>query len=265
MLKLERIAKTRQLNVSLRDRQTLFSKPFLTALGYAAALHVVALLLFHVPKFSLPTGSPLTLPTIVATEFVGASAVLLTEVDSPLPPPYVIAPLPMAPSLPTVAFEPPHSWNWQYQLKVFTASCCSENPFDAVEHSIGIPQELTLFAGPAPQAPVAIHLAGQLAAAPLSQFDSHEEDLLELLQTQPRLRHHRSCRFVYDVYVDSISGIIFWWESKIADGDKLFEELALEILTSLHFTSDSIHSFNKGNVEIVLAPSYAAWSVESDD
>src|SRR3984885_13435148 len=61
MLKLEKIAKTMEISITLRHRDSFFSPALMTAFAIAIALHLVAGILFEVRPFKIK-GSQIVFP-----------------------------------------------------------------------------------------------------------------------------------------------------------------------------------------------------------
>src|SRR5262245_51257714 len=103
MLKLERIAKTDEINVLIRSKPSLLNRPFLYALTYAILFHLSALLIFQIAPFKLGYQQSLFPPVRVASEVPSSIGIYATNAmqDDDMIPSYLIAPLPPIPELPS--------------------------------------------------------------------------------------------------------------------------------------------------------------------
>lgn len=261
MLKLEKIAKTRDLNIILRDQPTFFSKTFLLALAYALLLHLAALLLFHIPSFVIPDANLISPPVYVMSELPDNLMIkdLSLSLSAPEIPAYLIAPQPQMPALLPAAWQPAAinvSGMRQGAYEVH------DNPYLAIENELLVPLSEELLAGPAAQSPLSIYVSGPLAASVWHSSISFEA-ALHTLSKHPSLQNGTPYRFIYDVLVDRSKGTIFWWEVHHADNNKILQELAVTILQQMEFEGDQTQFVASGRIEIVIAPDKSFFSKDA--
>ncbi|MBA3603287.1 MAG: hypothetical protein H0W50_06535 [Parachlamydiaceae bacterium] len=243
MLKLEKIAKTRELNILLRARQTFLSVTFLCALGYALLIHFGALLIFKIAPFQVNYQQSLFPPVRVATELPIQRGVYSTnqhlEEQEPIPT-YLIAPLPTDPSIPKARMIPIVSkesiaQEIDFITPFFPQEEILEKEILALKNDAKI-YELLDF-----------HVSGALV------------ELLELstlTNKRPQIKtaKNETYRVHFQVQVDQTNGEIFWWEIKESpEGEKL-QNYAIEALKSLKFAPKKAPDIVSGEIEIVMAP-----------
>ena len=68
MLKLEKVSRSRDINISVRKKSAFFSSTFMIALGSAIGAHFVFLILFHITPFHISYKDGIIPPSIVATD-----------------------------------------------------------------------------------------------------------------------------------------------------------------------------------------------------
>ena len=108
MLKLEKVAKTLEISIALRQRDSFFSAPLLQAFGIAIALHIFAGVLFQVSPFRISGSQTIFPPVLVDAELIseGESAVVAQVDAEEISPRYIKEPRLSAlqmPGLPTSA------------------------------------------------------------------------------------------------------------------------------------------------------------------
>lgn len=68
MLKLEKVSRSRDINISVRKKNAFFNTTFMIALGSAIGAHFVFLVLFHITPFHISYKDGVIPPSIVATD-----------------------------------------------------------------------------------------------------------------------------------------------------------------------------------------------------
>lgn len=242
MLKLEKIAKSRDLNVLLRSKPTLLTIPFLCAFGYALFIHLAALLLFDIAPFRAAFQSSIFAPVNVSIDLP-----LSTIYAAPLEgakqddiPAYLAAPQPKLPQLPIQMEESLLS------LSENEASWQETQTFMSLESALFF-NEFDL-PSPTQPNPLAIYLSGQVSKLKVQPMASAltENYLPSLSGTLPDYLH-----FLFQIKVDTASGEICWWQ-QINGDETSHAKLAVEILKNIRFLPESTADFLPGEVEIVL-------------
>src|ERR1700728_1492531 len=106
MLKLEKIAKTLEISITLRKNERLFSKSFLQALLMAVGLHLFAGIFFNVRLSKVPENQEIFLPALVESDLSSADQSVIAQLDlEEVLPRHVKEPKGSKPSLP--AFPSP--------------------------------------------------------------------------------------------------------------------------------------------------------------
>lgn len=245
MLKLEKIAKTRELNVLLRTKPTVFSATFLYALGYALLIHFGALFIFKISPFKVNYQQSVFPPVRVATELPIQNGVYTTNLHSEefdSIPSYLLAPLPIAPDfpevsqiLPTIEGESTNLIASSFENSLFLLD---ELFNDAVDESHSSKMESESFK------PLTCHLSGSIAELPifsngLSAGLSH--------------KGHGAIRAIIAVQVNQSDGQIFWWQIKEGLNQEQ-QNVAIEVLKNLQFVPQTTPDIISGEIEIVILP-----------
>lgn len=262
MLKLEKIGKTRELNVLLRSRPTLLTVPFLLALSYAIGIHVAALLLFQISPFKIGYQTTLFLPVSVAIDLPVRSGVYAGPLDFEAElsiPSHLIAPQPELPGLP-IALETGLLWNME---EIKPDSTSSRHAFLSIENSLIFNEGEELFKNAVGYTPLSIFVSGELAELSIP-LKLNEEQLAAIsslhawktAKTDGAVSEIRTTyRFRFNVKVDQNKGEICWWEPlEVHENEsKNLYDRALEILKSLRFVPEPELVVLSGEIEIVLS------------
>lgn len=237
MLKLEKISKTRDLNVLLRAKPTLLTARFLIALAYALFIHLTAFVLFKVAPLKIDFQFSLFPPVSVAVELPVHSGVYVALQDEEPIPEYLIAPLSTLPKLP-MALESPLVRNSEY-IKLQSPL---DNAFLALEDNV------ELEAGIERYPLLSIYLSGAIADLSLEPVRLNENafaDASAAALNQPE-------RYIFRVLADQNRGEIFWWELIESDSSRARHAEALSILKSLQFVPEKEIGIVSGEIEIVI-------------
>lgn len=242
MLKLEKIAKTRELNVLLRAKPTFFTSPFLFALSYAIFIHATAFFIFQIAPFKIGYQQALFPPTSVATEIPVHDGVYTTNThfeEEPIAS-YLIAPLPIVPKLPP-AQTIPIVRNMEYIKQKSPLN----NPFLSLENLLVVDRETSVTANSSVYVPLTVQLSGSLAEMPF------EFGTLGNFEVIPE-RSYRTYHFLYSVQLDQEKGEFFWWDLKHGEKDTKAENYALDILKGLQFSQNPHAGPVSGEINITL-------------
>lgn len=238
MLKLEKISKTRELNVLLRARPTLLTAPFLMALAYALFVHLAAFFLFKIAPLNLGFQYALFSPVNVAVELPVHNGVYVALQDQEPVPEYLIAPEPKIPELPN-ADELPLVKNSEY-IKLQSPL---SHLFMEFENSVSLETKTV------PPEPVTVHLSGSIAEMSLLPIRIDASALAARIKT---VSMDEPFRALFRVLVDQSRGEIFWWELIESDPSQAYHAEALDIFKNLKFSPVEELGILSGKVEIVM-------------
>ena len=233
MLKLEKIAKTRDLNVTLRQRPVFFNGTLAMALGLAIFIHTVPFLIFHIAPFKMGYDGPIFPPVHVAADFSQESPGNLISLEYPGHEPvpgYLIAPLPSSPGLPEISKSSPVK-----QMEWIKQQSLLYNPFLEIEED----KRMGDLALSPPEhkdyGTVKVHISGSLAGRPIAVRNTYEEELAQLSFYAFPIKTAVPHRCIYEVQVEDRTGEIFWHAPSACSEDKDIRALALNILLSHRF------------------------------
>lgn len=239
MLKLEKIGR-RDISVSLRDKQNRFDRTFLKAFAIAIALHLGALILFHIHPF-IAIGDKILPPSLVESDIAFGNNDILAEIEREgIPQRHLLEPKMSILDIP--AMPEPYL---QRNLEYIKENSLLDNPFLEIEEdweylasdgkSIPIPK------------PIQVHVSGELAKIPLINDGSTHQDLSSFSTSTGT---HQSL-IVYTVQVESTTGRIFWYMPK--NGKTIpMNGLVEKILSDIRFQTDPKTFIHTGEIEIQL-------------
>lgn len=220
MLKLEINSKTHDISVRLHQEEASLNSIFLTALGIAISIHLIAFFMFHIELFKI---APTTFFVPVDVQMIQNSSTALvnnTNIDALLdgivpPPPKIIASFPDIPLV-----------TWGEELTPFNSPIMplADNSFYLLHQSSPF---LLVF----PSA--RIYLSGKLSSKKIIYADN---DILERFF----IKHGplASTRVHYFVRLNEKTGQIFWYERQSSSFNEEINQLAEKILVSLQFELD---------------------------
>lgn len=244
MLKLEKISRSREIMVSLRDRDPRFNRTFIIAFAIAFSLHLLAGVLFTIRPFLLDS-SELILPPIAASAdlSVNRESMALAKVDKTerlhrtIPEPRYS--VPKVPELTEVTVNRQKEYVMKKEL---TAA-----PFAMIEKEVFSP-DFTAWESSKQHAPVQILVSGPLAD---KTIEVNGADSVELPLLNSDMRSNL-IRALYAVEVENQSGQIFWYESQQKLENLEYRRLAEKILLNLRFHQDTKAFVTPGEIEIVF-------------
>lgn len=239
MLKLEKVAKTLEISITLRKRERLFNRALLQAFAFAAALHLVGLLLFHVSPFKITGNQGLIPPIVVDADIsLGPEAAVIAQIESEDTVPRAIRePKGSSFTFPDVPFTDPNV----LPLSTPGKRPSDKNPLVPLEKEI-----LTdaLLETKRNHAPIELHISGPLAQAPLNT----------LSLGRPSIHLQEPYRAMYDVRLDETTGSIFWLKPLHTPVNSALDQQAEQILRELRFAEGSPSISESGMVEIYFYP-----------
>jgi len=226
MLKLEKIAKTMEISISLRRREGFFNKRLLQALAIALFLHVSAGVLFQVRPFKV-IGSQMIFPPIVV------------DADIQLTP--VIAELDKEDTLPRLIREPKSSLPLfpKPGLEIAGTKSAIEprgDDFYLFEQDI---YPIEWMVRQKAKNPIEVTLSGPLAERKL--LDDGTDHFKSIF---------KSGKAVFAVQVDDKTGSIFWYQSKQSQNSIELEQQAERIVRAIRFQEEGDSFVTTGEVEI---------------
>lgn len=229
MLKVEKIARSAEISIALRKKESLFSPTFLKALFWAIAFHASAVIFFHVAPFTLDSGRVYP-PASVESDLFDGGAIATIEQQGP-PKRYLLAP---KESRPEIHSYP--SFTMMQYLENIQESGPEVDPFVRLEQSLWTeklfkPQEKSLFK------PIEIQTSGSLA-----------ERSFKFKEEIPRVVE--PFKAIYSVQVENKTGHIFWYEPKILSHGK--KPLVEAVLRSIQFEPDLKGFITSGDIEITF-------------
>lgn len=235
MLKLERVYKSRDVNITLREQDRFLTKSLLKALGIAAAIHLFGLLLFQVNLFKI-IGSQTQLPS-VPVDFAfpsfeqGNVQSQVAKEELYLP---IREPNKLKMNLPELHEPAPFSLPSavEFTIPPFHFKDTDLYPADIFGESSELSPRLS-----------SITVSG-----PLTENKIIDDGLKGLaIEENPE-----PFRLFYDVQVDNRSGQIFWFESKDRIESRR-QRIAEKILKNIRFAPNLNSFVTKGGIEIILA------------
>jgi len=228
MLKLEKIAKSLEVSITLSKRERLFNRAFLQALAIAVGLHLLAGMFFQVRPFMI-MGSQIVFPPVIVDADVAPSseAGITVQMENEEATPRLIRePKGSKLALPAIPLTKGYFAHTTVQAKE------TSDPFAALEERFFI-EPVTHKEKPQP--------ARVLVSGPLAQADFVPPPLAAIKTPS---------RNVYAVRVDAKTGTIFWYESLYSEGRES-DQRSEEILKSLKFHMPDDALVVAGEVEIL--------------
>lgn len=245
MLKLEKIAKTLEISITLRQRESLFNKTFIQALMIAIGLHLFAGILFNVRFIKIAGSQTVIPPAFVEADLTAPSdnSIVAIAEEEENHPKHFIEAKGSKPQLPAI----PLSEHAQQTVQLQKACCWKKNPFIEIE-AYANPAPIPLPKAPnTPGQPIQVYVSGGLNAASLMQegWESIDPATLKTQATQ------NYC-VIFAVRIDGQTGSVFWYEFKTDRAHKELDALAEQILKNMRFDKSEDSFATLGEVEIVF-------------
>lgn len=250
MLKLEKVAKSRELNVILRDKPTLFTRSFLMAFGYALFCHFFALFIFQISPFKISYQPSLIPPVLVASDFNPSDpnhyVTAFFDQENHIPE-YLIPPQFKTNRLPDIAKKIIYVENAKIiHYRSF------EQPF-SLENNIEIQPLVNHFTTVKKTAPFSVSASGGISDSALIVDKENIDAVLKRFATyNPSLHSNIPYHVVFSVMVNQENGEIFWWKTISGKTDGSILWLAISLLQNLSFERGLSHSFANGNIELTI-------------
>jgi hypothetical protein len=233
MLKLEKVSKTLEVSISLRQRDRIFNRSLLQALLIALLIHGAALLLFPIAVAKI-SHSQLELPPVRVAADLSEGKVSTQLEQEELPPAYFLIPKSLTDSPPPLP-----------STKIATlqrASPLDLMIFDSWDEERRHPLHELLDPKPHFNSPVTVTLSGPLSFRRLhGTHPSLPSPLPEGLY-----------RVVFHVEMENSTGQIFWYENSVAASDKQINKLAEQMVQEMRFEPIQNGFVTEGEVEFIF-------------
>lgn len=251
MLKLEKVAKTRELNVILRDKPSLLNQTFLLALGYALLCHIFAVVIFQISPFKIGYEASIIAPVHVASDFLSDpnQKVSIQYDELSLVPDYLPVPKLKPPKLPAMTYK-----NEILTKITIKHTEPSKNAFLALEDKLEMQPLVNLFQENTINAdPISLSLSGSIANQHLSNdIDILYSKIKRFGTENYSLKSKTPYHFDFAVMIDQSQGEIFWWESRHEITNPKLRWLIESLLKDLRFEKAPFYNVEKGNIEITI-------------
>lgn len=237
MLKLNKSTSSRNIHISIREREGYFTQTFLIAFGIAIIFHLLFITIFHVAPFILRINQTVFPPTYIENvpfqdAMTLANADHIEIISSHLPPP--LQSVPQFPNSPSFSHCEQKKWN-----KKLT----SEMPlFYNLEQQVYTPTF-----SPLATTPPLFRIQSTGILAENFRLKSGWE------KNHPPLIRQESYA-IYEIVVEANSGRIFWFEPQQLTHNPALDQFATTLLSELRFETDQSIPTASGNLEIHFYP-----------
>ncbi len=239
MLKLEKIVRSREVNILIKDPEGRFTAPLMKAFAIALGIHLALFSLFQITTLTYRGPSTPLPPTNVVAESSSphvatlASTDLETQLDKRIPIREALEP----------KLHDDLALSFQHFSLAHQRENRTNNPFESLEEEILFPPSLSDLKTPLP--PIQLIVSGTIQNRLIAQT---------LTQSIPKLPQRAAeverARCVFSVAVSPTDGRIFWYEAIEHTSIKPLDLLAESLLKSLQFTQEPNQLVTKGTVEI---------------
>ena len=233
MLKLEKIAKSLEISIFLKKRDSFFSASLLKAFGIAIALHLFAGLVFTVSPFRIIGSQSIFPPVLVDTELTTiAENVVVAQVDTEeISPRYIKEPRQAALHMPPL----PTTRTLEHPAIAVQSPECNALQCAITERELSPLDIVSLQQNKVKKQPIEIVMSGDLA----------ERSIVESGLTTAQSAYFSPTRLVFSVQVDDRSGTIFWYEphfyaENMVIGEKILKDLRFQMIADSFVTVGEI-------------------------
>jgi hypothetical protein len=249
MLKLEKAAKTRELNVILRDKPALMSRTFLVALSYALFCHLGAVLLFQVSPFKISYEASVISPVMVASDFFSDHQQVTVHYDEHgQVPDYLLAPRAKPSQLP--AFDQKTD---PIAMDIVKPLSLSKSEFRTLEDRIEVQPMINIFPAATKKSPFAVHASGVIADKEIVINNQLSLEKIEKFAAMnPSMKLNSPYYLSFSVMVEQNKGEIIWWEAHNENIDPKVYWLMISLLEDLRFEKDSQKIIENGTIELTI-------------
>ena len=237
MLKLKRTSRDGNIHVLVRDKEYLFNKPFIMALGIALAIHLGLFTLFHVAPFTIGLNETVFTPTRVEAD-TPSSESAIADVEPTI---QNIRGLPNIPvSNPTPAL--PAKLFIARPMEYTKADHFMRRTFSKIEQVIYEPEFNPLIRSP--KKPVEMIISGIIADQKLL-FNGLEDKPIP-----PLSKRNDEQRLIYAVKVEGKTGKVFWYEALKPAQETQINAFAESVLRSMRFELNPKVVAMNGEIEL---------------
>lgn len=229
MLKVEKIARGKEISIALRRKESFFNTTFNQALAWAFTFHIGAILFFHIAPFSLVSGR-IYPPAFVESDLFDGGAIATIDQEGP-PKRYLLEPKESRPEIPSI----PRLAMMQH-LENIQKNQVEDHPFSDVETEFWA-AKLFKPHGKNHFFPIEIQFSGLLA--------EHSFTL-----TEPLPIIFESFKAIYTIQVDNSTGTVFWYEAKAVPENKRI--IVENLIRSLRFDLEETGFITSGEIEITF-------------
>ncbi len=250
MLKLEKVAKTRELSVILRDKPALMSRSFLVALCYALFCHLFALLLFQISPFKISYEASIISPVLVASEFFSDphQQISVHYDENSIVPDYLIVPRMMPSKLPAVLRQ-----SDLVSKDIIKPEIASKSAFVALEDRIEIQPMINILSPKTKNSPFHAKASGIIAERDVIINQEQSRGKIERFALlNPSTKLNSSYNLTFSVMVEQSQGEIIWWEAQNENNDPKIYWLMISLLENLGFEKGSHQTIEKGKIELTI-------------
>jgi hypothetical protein len=245
MLKLEKIAKSLELSITLRERDRFFNHAFIKAFMIAIGLHLFTGLLFNVRLIKITGSRSVSLPALVDIDMsilTDKGVLAMVEEMENFPKHFVEAKISHPPllSFPIEKGEKPlSSLNKNSDLKTNFFISLEQETYDQPALPLLWNRDQTDFK------PIEVSVSGGLDSSLILEEGWEKIDL-------SMIKNHltQTYRVVFAVRLDNYSGSLFWYDQRTEKANKELDALAENILKNMLFAETKSSFSTSGEVEI---------------
>jgi len=241
MLKLQRTSREGIISVIFRDKELLFTRPFVVAFAIALGIHLGLFLIFQVTPFKIGLSDTIFPPTRVEVDTPSKESVLAHVIPT-IP---KIRGLPSAPVSGPVLLEHPKFLHVR-PVGYNKVSSIGANAFMHIKNEIYQPGFNPLVR--LVKKPLEIVISGPLAERVLIS-DGIKVKSLNWLSLKNNSYGHGQ-RVVYSVMVEGATGKVFWYEPKQLTQEPSIDKFAETVLKDMQFAADVNAISMSGEVEM---------------
>ena len=240
MLKLERRDKSKEIQIVLSHRGSIFNRAMIQAFLLALGIHLGALILFHIEGFKIVEGTKIATPAVVELDVDSLAAVFIdSEAQGGEDSFFIVREPKRGKPAPLVVLGSPHDKENLSESTVFKSieppRYCQRDCFSPFEFLDSISKK----------SPRAIRV---LPIAALSGREwSYNETIKGVFESSQRVS---SQRVVFAVQVEDSTGEVFWFEPVQINAEDRFVKMAEEIVKTIQFKPSRNSFITAGNVEI---------------
>lgn len=246
MLRLEKTAKTKEITVTIRPRESFFSYLLCLSFISAVTIHGIGLLIFHIAPLKIGYAGSLFPPITAISDLKGneEGRILALLEEEMIVPPYLLSPT--HDRLSTLEEGDGHVFKHADELRLSKES--KRKIAESERQLLSYYQASLEPVKPSAMSP--IHLSGQL-----SDYECafSKEEFFHLLRSAPQTKDKY---LAFDVKVAGTEGKVVWIQAKesLSFSQKIWGEA---LLKHVHFLGLKHEDWISGTVEIFIPSSFA--------